>query len=405
MPIKITNFGGVVPKANPRALPDDAAQIAQDLQPGTREFRPIGEDTVAVANTGVPDPLTIHRLARKADGSFNVDMSTGWIVKAADMSFAKVPINNDTTERTVATFDDGQTPPRVYDASDLVTGRQLGVPSPDTAPVLTVNAVAQFSTEDRAAAVKSASDYFATLSKDPTLLVPTWYGAATTTQSDFRPGAGTTGYLDRVNAPSATGDDSLQVRGFRLSSTGGANDGGISDTYDSDNGPEAYAWVLDPSLGGYYRTSPTGSPLWPTWASTNKDHYCVPFTAYAIAYSPDETSLRTLLAAMTMPGTDSPTPLFTDGQLDDIITAVDDALNAKWTAGAPHLNALKAEVDTMHTILGGGAAAQRTASLTAFYALSDVTAQINNAVANLAEQLFGMATQANVYIDAGYPGG
>jgi hypothetical protein len=34
-------------------------------------------------------------------------MTTGWIVKAGEMSFVKAQINDDTTERTYATFDDG----------------------------------------------------------------------------------------------------------------------------------------------------------------------------------------------------------------------------------------------------------------------------------------------------------
>jgi hypothetical protein len=121
MPIRITNFGGVVPKASPRALPDAGAQVAKDLQADISEFRPMADDLTVVAASGVTNPKTIHRLARKADGSFNIDMTTGWIVKAAEMSFVKAQINDDTTERTYATFDDGGTPPRVYDATDLVT--------------------------------------------------------------------------------------------------------------------------------------------------------------------------------------------------------------------------------------------------------------------------------------------
>jgi hypothetical protein len=407
MAVRITNFGGLYPKASPRALPDDGAQEATDLLPGTREFRPLGQDTTVVANTGIPNPKTIYRLARTSGGAFNTDMTTGWIVKAAEMSFVKAQINDDTTERTYATFDDGSAPPRSYTASDTVTGRQLGVPAPTSAVTLSVNVTAQFSTDDRAAAIKAAVDYFKTLSRDPAMLVPTWFGAGTTTQADFRPGTGTNGYVDRDVVPTLLNADlSQQLRVFRLASTGGADTGAISNTYDSANGPAAYQWVLDPSLGGFYQTSRSTSPLWPSWAGTNNDHWCLAFTAYATAYTPDGTAIRAALAAMQMPGAETPTALFTSGQLDDIITAVADALDAKWTAGAPFLTSLKAEVDTMHTLLGGGGTSQRNASIAAFYALSDVSTEINNAVTNLAETLFGMASQAAAYVDfTGYPGG
>jgi hypothetical protein len=406
MPIKITNFGGLHPKASPRALPSDGAQIAKDLQPGNREFRPLGQDTQVVASSGVTNPKTIYRFQHKSDGTFNTDMTTGWIVKAIEMSFVKGQINDDTTERTFATSDDGSNPPWVYDATDTVTGRRLGVPAPTDAPTLVVNRVAQFSTDDRAAAVKAASDYFKTLANDATMLVPTWFGAATTTQSDFRPGTTHDGYVDRVTVPTLNADPSQQLRVFRLDSTGGADNGGISNTYDSFDAA-SYQWVMDPSLAGFYQTSPSSAPLWPTWAGTNNDHWCVPFTAYAIAYDPNGAGLRAALQAMEMPGADTPTPLFTDPtQLDEVMTAVADVLSAKWTAGAPYLTALKAEVDTMHVMLGGGGTEQRAASITAFYAKSDVSTEISTAKSNLAEALFGIAAREAFYTDfTGFEGG
>jgi hypothetical protein len=402
MAIKITNFGGLYPKAEARAIPDDGAQTALDLLPGIREFRPLGQDTVVVANTGITNPKTIYRLARTAGGAFNTDMTTGWIVKAAEMSFVKAQINDDTTERTFATFDDGSTPPRVYDASDLVTGRQLGVPAPTDAPTLSVVVVPQFTTDDRAAAIKAAQDTFKTLSLDQTILIPTFFGAASTTESDFRPGTSHDGYVDVVTVPSIT-DKSLQLRVFRLSSVGGANDGAISNTYDSAHDSTYYQWVTDPLLTGFYKTSTSGAPLWPTWASTNKDHWCIPFTAYAIAFATNGTPLETALAAMVMPGTASD-DLFTSDQLTEVMVNVADNLNAKWTAGAPYLNTLKAEVDSLKVMLGGGGIDQREASIAAFYALSDVGDEIDDAVDNLAQALFGMATQAAEYVDfTGYP--
>jgi hypothetical protein len=369
MPIKITNFGGLHPKASPRALPSDGAQIAKDLQPGNREFRPLGQDTQVVASSGVTNPKTIYRFQHKSDGTFNTDMTTGWIVKAIEMSFVKGQINDDTTERTFATSDDGSNPPWVYDATDTVTGRRLGVPAPTDAPTLVVNRVAQFSTDDRAAAVKAASDYFKTLANDATMLVPTWFGAATTTQSDFRPGTTHDGYVDRVTVPTLNADPSQQLRVFRLDSTGGADNGGISNTYDSFDAA-SYQWVMDPSLAGFYQTSPSSAPLWPTWAGTNNDHWCVPFTAYAIAYEPQwgrpscGARQRWKCPARTREPRSFRTPM------DEVMTRWLSTRARSGRQARRTSQPLKAEVDAMHVMLGGGGTEQRAASIAAFYALS-----------------------------------
>jgi hypothetical protein len=284
-----------------------------------------------------------------------------------------------------------------------VTGRQLGVPKPTAAPTLSVNRVAQFSTDDRAAAVKAATDYFTTLATDTSILAHNWFGKHSTDPTDYRPGTSMDGYVD-IDDSNVTIDEAVQVRVWRLSSTSGANDGGISDTYDSLD-PSAYQWALDPSLGGFYKTS-SSSPAWPTWASTSKDHWCVPFVAYAQAYTPDGAALRTALAAMEMPGADTPTGLFTSDQLDDMSMPPWRRAAAKWTAGAQYLNALKAEVDAMHVMLGGGGAAQRSASIAAFYAQTDVSGEISNAKSNLAEALFGIAAREAFYTDfTGFEGG
>jgi hypothetical protein len=108
MPIRITNFGGVVPKASPRALPDNGAQRAQDLQADIQRVPPAADDHGRGRLSGVSEPEDDPPPgAQGRRQSFNIDMTTGWIVKAGEMSFVKAQINDDTTERTYATFDDG----------------------------------------------------------------------------------------------------------------------------------------------------------------------------------------------------------------------------------------------------------------------------------------------------------
>lgn len=403
MAIRITNFGGLYPRAEARALPDDGAQAARDLMPGIREFRPMGQDTTVVGNTGVDGPLTIYRLARKADGSFNTDMTTGWVVKAAQMSFVKGQINNDTTERTFATFDDGSAPPRAYDASDLVTGRQLGVPGPTEAPTLEVNVIDEFTIEERAERIEAAREYIrggARLASQPL-----WRGSPSDDPVDYRPGFTHDGYVDRYFVDGEVDEEEgQQIRVFRLGSTGGANTGAMSNTYDAAHGADYYRWVLDPQLKGFYATSPSTNGVWPPWAGTNQDHWAVPFYAYGLTYVLNESLLTTHLQSMEKPGEASVTRLVTDEQIEEIIERVQEALDIKLAAATPKLNAMRAAVVTMYSMLGAGGVDQREASAAAFYAKSDVEDEIDDAIDVLADALFGMAVQAHDYVEfVGYP--
>lgn len=150
MPVlNVKTFGGEWPSVAPRALPAQAAQRAHNLLASTGEFRPLMAD-LSVATSSVNNPLTLYRLARKAGGVFNATMTEGWIASAQDVSYVKGQIDDDTTERTFYTFNDGSAPPRALD----VTGqdRLLGVPAPATAPGVAVNVVDEFSVDEARAA-------------------------------------------------------------------------------------------------------------------------------------------------------------------------------------------------------------------------------------------------------------
>lgn len=124
--LKIENFGGEMPSVSPRVLPADAAQTNRNLFLATREFRPLADDlVVASCPSGTK---TLHRFARDAGGNFNSDPNSGWIASTQERSYVKGQINDERTERTYLTFDDGSARPRVVD----VTGedRLLGVPKP-----------------------------------------------------------------------------------------------------------------------------------------------------------------------------------------------------------------------------------------------------------------------------------
>lgn len=130
--IKVVDFGGEIPRVSPRALPAGGAALYQDLLATSIEFRPLaGDKTVG---SGASGARTLYRIGRNADGSLRTDDSSGWIAETADKNYVKGQLNDDATERTVVTWNDGTQRPRVIDAKGA--DRLLGVPQP-AKPILT----------------------------------------------------------------------------------------------------------------------------------------------------------------------------------------------------------------------------------------------------------------------------
>jgi hypothetical protein len=387
--IVIRTFGHLVPKSSPEALPDTAAQVCTDLRADSDEFQPLPIDTTVVAASGVTNPLTLYRMARKADGTFNSDFATGWIIKAGKMSFAKNQINTDTSEQTSATFDDGSAAPRVYTADDLVTGRLLGVPAPTAAPTVTVNTVDEFTTGEREAGISDTLTYLYNEARAKTNGI--WRGAAAPSLD---------GYADRDGVIGGDAEEAQQVRVFCTDSVAGANNGTITDVYTAAT-PAAFQWVMDPALGGYWQTQGGG---WPAWSTASKDHWCIPFHAYGLTYDVGPaggprsfTALSTVLTNLATPG-DPGNPLLTAGQVTEITTAIAAHLDWKLAEAQPKINALKAKVEELHTILDTGTAAA-TVQAGAYWGSAEVTAAIANAVATAAANIWAAAYSADVYVE------
>lgn len=374
MRIRITNFGGLMPKAKARALPDDKAQTATDLDATTAEFRPLPNDTQVVASTGVTNPLTLYRLARTAGGAFTTDMTTNWVVRAAAMSFVKGQDNADTTERTYATFDDGSAPPRVYDSSDMVTGRQLGVPKPGSAPTVSINVVDEFTVEERATGIQSALAQAVRAIRENATQV---FRGAT------HPGSGTSGYVDRTVANSfLQADDTQMFRAYRLSGLGGT----ISDTYGG-GAVENFSWVFDPKLSPLTWTT-NGST---TWAGTGVYHIGIMFSAYGQTYDINSGALTTALTAILMPGKTDGTKFFTSGQVTAIVNDLVAETSPTGAAVKPLIDALAGKVEELKALLNGGNRTSLAALTQAFYSKSDVASQITAAIDNFANNVFQAA--------------
>jgi hypothetical protein len=141
--IKVSTFGGEMPSISPRALPDSAAQENRNLFTSINEFRPIKTDlTVAACSASTK---TLHRFARKSDGTFNSDVTTGWISSTVERSYVKGQIDDERSERTYFTIDDGSARPRLVDVNG--SDRVLGVPRP-VQPTVTKNTTEEFTSEE-----------------------------------------------------------------------------------------------------------------------------------------------------------------------------------------------------------------------------------------------------------------
>lgn len=124
--IRIDNFAGEFPSVSPRALSPNAAQVNRNLFLGTPEFRPLSTDTtVATCPAGTK---TMYRFARDASGDFTTNPAVNWQFASARRSYVKGQINDQRSERTYYTINDGSARPRAIDVNGA--DRRLGVPRP-----------------------------------------------------------------------------------------------------------------------------------------------------------------------------------------------------------------------------------------------------------------------------------
>lgn len=332
--IKINQFMGEQPSVSPRAMPAGAAQIANDLLAITPEFRPLAEDTVSTSS-GVSNPKTIYK------------MSSGWRVHAEERNYVKGQINDDTTERTYYTFGDGSQPPRATDNTG--EDRQLGVPPPTGAPTVTGNISDEFTAEDKANAQDTLDA--ATIAAIKSNLVPAYIGVGEPSEIYYKHFSNEPNYL---------------IRAYLLSGENGI----IADAYTAGD-TAGYNWVLDPTVGGVKVQDPTSGGVW---------FYGIKIPAYANAFTLDATKCRTDLAALKAPGTE--TALLTSGQIDELITGMQNVLSVDHPDGAKSsADALKNQVKAVKALLDNASTAVATATVDSVYTSASVTAAVNNEIA------------------------
>ena len=142
--MKLANFGGVFPRTSPRALAIESAQVNHNLLATSPEFRPLlGDKTLGV--TAPLGALSLYRTTRNADGSIRTDDAAGWISSLEDKNYVKGQLNDDATERTLVSMNDGTARPRVFDVEGA--DRLLGVPAPRK-PTVVANVVDEFTMDE-----------------------------------------------------------------------------------------------------------------------------------------------------------------------------------------------------------------------------------------------------------------
>ena len=274
--IKIDVFGGELPSVSPRALPAEAAQENRNLHLALAEFRPLATD--AAAGSATNGAQTLYR--------FN----GGWRSDTKLVSYVKGQINDEKTERTYFTTDDGSAAPRAIDNKGA--NRELGVYRP-AKPAVTLQVTDEITPEEARTFLYGEVAEKMRMAVKESLIDPSKV-EPNSRYASGKPVAGP--YSNNGLTPSDQGGYSLTalVSQVRADVLDGADPARIQATFS----------------GGYWRV-----PL-----------YCLPFTIGV-----DTQKLRTKLTALEFPAgfaEKTGKQVLSDSLISTIIADVQDALNA-----------------------------------------------------------------------------
>lgn len=316
--LKIDNFGGEMPSVSPRALPPQAAQTNSNLFLATSEFRPLSED--AAVATIPANTASIYRFARTATGDFNTNPAIGWVTSDKERSYVKGQVNDERTERTYFSTDDGATPLQAITAATPNAPRLVGVPAP-MKPAVTHNVNDELTPEE-------AVSYMTKVAPDSireALSAAVKNVSNTVLDRGRRTAAGapTAGPFQMWGAHWC---DSIHLAGVYQDKP----------YYATSLIPYTHVEQMGLKLGELDgRTLPVGSPT-PT-------HATIPVNAMAFAYWIDEAAARANLNAVVYPsgmGGKSGTRVLTDAQITDLIT-----LAVAWFDPENYARALRERLD------------------------------------------------------------
>lgn len=380
--IKFTALGGLEPSVPARALPDNGAQVANNINPGSPTFRALLGDK-PVSTVAVSNPKTLYRFDRKADGSLNTDDTTGWRASALQLNLVRTQIDDDTTGKIYYTPADGATPMYWHNAAGQ--DRQVGVPAPTAAPTITsINDSYVFTPDVRASELDAVLTQAVKAVKDLATLA--WVGPdgslpqGWVRRSDFLPTAD----------PGYAAAQREVVRVFAVHTSTNA----VLNTF-TDMPADESAWVFDQTLGGSYDTVEAGVAV-PSWAAGYTKFWTIPMRAFAQAYDIPSTATRDALLTLKMPGTQGAQPLLTSTQADAIVTQITEHGDKDSLRVKSKIDALRAKVDDTAAIFTTGGRASLAKQTELFYQRGDVQVTLTSAQNDFAEAIWGYVRMLGV---------
>ena len=365
--IKLTQLGGRYPSILPRNLPPNGAQIADNVDAATTEFRPLPADinvfsTLGTAPNTVSNPKKLFRFDRTSLGALNADDTTGWRSTADNRSFVKSQLTSDAYNRAYYTYEDGAQPPGVMTADG--TDRMLGVPAPTVKPTVTYNEGYTFTpdakTTELAAARQKAID----------MILSTGVTRALVGLGNLLPAPG---WLRQSDFSTEAFAEKNIIRVFALDPSTNA----VISTY-SDMPIAESAWIFDPALGGYAATAPSGYSL-PSWAAGHSKWWCIVVRGFAEAFDVNTAALSSAFQTIDMPGTQGAQKLLSSSEATTMATRLQAVADKDEPAVKTYIDALEEKQRLLGSMFARGGASQLTKAVTDFYAKADVSASIEAA--------------------------
>lgn len=390
--IKLNQMGGIYPSTLPRALPNEAAQIAENLNPGTNEFRPFKGDTVVQSGMPVNNPKALYRFDRNPDGTINTSENSGWISDSSRVSVVRQQLNDDTSGKIFYIIETEPNPSTLSCIDANLTSRLAYLPAPTVTPTLSLTQGYLFTSEVKQRELASVNDQAVAMTL--ARVTPSWVGienlsAGWVRRSDFVDPA-SEGYYASLR-------DVLRI--FAVNPL--TNE--LISTYSNMVIGES-AWVFDPSLGGFFAELPPGGTL-PAWAIGHSKWWCINMRAYAEVYDLNEPGLLADFLTLKKPGTQGAENLLTPAQAQELV----DALVAHGDKDGPRVRAnidyLKLKINTIRNIFENGGKASLALFVQNFMAQTRVSTRVAKAKDSFAEsiwqrmEMIGLATTPPFYED------
>jgi hypothetical protein len=347
--LDVRQFGGLLPSVEPRNLPAEAAQTAQNLDMRHGDFRPIAGPGTSVTTVAAAC-MSVFRTP-----------SGVWLNSASDANFVLGQLQDTSDERVYLT---GRS---AYPEAWLSgTYRRLGVPMPATKPTCSVNVVNEFTTEEAEAGRKSViSDFQAAITSG---LTYTYAGYENTIASLPR-GAFWLPHGTVSGMPTNT----AQMGCYCLPIV--ASGSSYKMQYEEDN------WALDATLGSAQITY-LGNP-----------YLAIPMYCQARIYDFDTAAFTTAAQAIKKPD-DGVTQLLTNDEITELAARYEALFDTTAEPQKAMIAELQQHIDRVAKAINPVSGSMLIEANKAFFAKTDVDAEIDDAIANFAETVFLAAKAA-----------